>query len=224
LNPPKNRRKERSVANSIYPPEAIGNSQRMAEWDNPRDKDGRIKVQGFRPSTVEAYREALRFKWKAADQGTDVCFLYSVLAQSFNAAQDGLEKIPEARLGANIYQLQMNNQFNYMPQVPRREPLNISNQGISGTIISRAFEAYILLAALRMPHSFCLKDFPELGSNCFKKAILRLKRKGLIEPIEPRTNPRFYRLTLKFLISVANEHGHKISEYNRGYPNGGGLP
>lgn len=199
----------------VYPPEAIGNSERMAEWDSPYDRKGRIKAQNFRPSTIEAYREALRFKWKAKDQGTDICFLYSMLAQSFNVFDDGLKELSSgARVGANVIHFQQNNQFNYMPQVPRREPLNMPNQGISGTIISMAFEAYILLKALRMPHSFCLTDFNELSSNCFKKAIRRLKRKGLIEPKEPRTNPRFYHLTPKFLMSV-------ISEYSHGFPNSG---
>lgn len=194
----------------------------MAEWDSPYNKQGRIKFQGFRPSTVEAYHEALRFKWKAKDSGTDICYLYLMIAQGFNAFDDGLEKISSAKhMGANIIHYQQNNQFNYMPQVPRREPLNITNQGISGTITGMAFESYILLEALHLPHSFCLKDFSELSSNCFKKAIQRLKRKGLIEPIEPRTNPRFYKLTLKFLVSVANEHGYKISEYSHGYPNSG---
>ena len=191
----------------------------MAAWDNPFDRSRRIKFQGFRPSTIEAYHEALRFKWKAIDKGTDICYLYSVLAQAWNVSQDGLEtKNTKNHLGANIINLQMNNQFNYMPQVPRREPLNITNHSISGTVISRALEAYVLLKALYMPHTFCLKDFSELSSNLFKKIIQRLKHKGLIEPMEPRTNPRFYRLTLKCLIPLAKEHGYKISEYSHGYP------
>lgn len=191
----------------------------MDEWDNPYDKKGRIKFQGFRPSTVEAYREALRFKWKARDHGSDICFLYSMLAQAFNAAQDTLKtKNLLGSLGANIINLQMINQFNYTPQVPRRMPLNITNKRLSGTVISRGVEALILLKALRMPHTFSFRDFPELSSNSFKKAIQRLKHQCLIEPMKPRTNPRFYRLTLKFLISLAKEHGYKISEYSHGYP------
>ncbi len=191
----------------------------MDEWDNPFDKNGRIKTIGFRPATADAYRENLRLRWLSKDTGSDTCFLYSMYAQSFNAFHDGVNaKDPKALLGANIFNIQQNNQFNYMPQVPRREPLNISNRAISGTVISRALERYILLGALSMPHTFCLRDFSELSHNCFKKVIQRLKRQGLIESMEPRTNPRFYRLTLKFLIPLANEHGYKISEFNQGYP------
>jgi len=193
----------------------------MDEWDNPFDNKGRIKTIGFRPATVKAYRENLRLRWISKDKGTDTCYLYSTFAQSFNAFIDGVNaQNPKALLGANIFNVQQNNQFNYTPQVPRREPLNITNQGISGTITSRALEAYVLLEALRMPHTFCLRDFPELSSDCYKKVIHRLKRKGLIEPMEPRTNPRFYRLTPKFLTPLAKEHGYKISEFNHGEPKG----
>jgi len=144
-----------------------------------------------------------------------------MLAQAFNEAQDTLKtKNLLGSLGANIINLQMNNQFNYQPQVPRREPLNITNQGISGTVISRAVEAFILLRALQMPSTFSFRDFPKLSSNSFRKAIQRLKRQCLIEPMKPRTNPRFYRLTPKFLIPLAKEHGYKISEYSHGYPVG----
>lgn len=190
----------------------------MAEWDNPYEKDGRIKKQNFRPATIEAYHEALRLKWIARDQGTDICYIYSVLAQSWNAAQDCLKKENPAHIGGNVINLQMNNQFNYMPQVSRREPLNITNKGISGTIYREFLESYILLKALRMPHTFSLHNFPKLSSNSFKKAIQRLKRKKLIEAMEPRTNPRFYRLTPKFLIPLAEEHGYKISLYPLGFP------
>lgn len=218
-----------------YPPEAVGNPKRMEEWDNPHDKSGRIKTSGFRPATVEAYREVLRFKWKVKDLGSDICFLYCSYAQSFNAFQDGLEtKDPKALLGANVINFQQNNQFNYMPQVPRREPdrglLQSSKRGISGTTYRRAMEAYVQLEALRMPPSFCFRDFLEISPNQFRKIILRLKRRGLIEPIEPRTYPRFYRLTPKFLIPLTKEHGykmsallHEISEFNHGAPEEGAL-
>lgn len=99
--------------------------------------------------------------------------------------------------------------------------MNIRNRTISGTVIREALEAYVLLEALRMSHSFCLKDFPEFTYDVFKKIIQRLKRKLFIESIEPRTNPRFYRLTLKFLIPLAKEHGYKISEFNHGEPRRG---
>ena len=191
----------------------------MVEWDTPYDKNGRIKTIGFRPSTEDAYRENLRLKWISQDLGTDTCYLYSVFAQSFNAFNDGItNRNPKALLGANIFNVQMNIQSNYCPQVSRREPLNITNHSIPGTVISRCIEAHILLKALRMPSTFSLLDFPELSSNSFKKAIQRLKRQELIEPMEPRTNPRFYRLTLKFLIPLAKEHGYKISEFNHGAP------
>lgn len=189
----------------------------MAKWDHPLDKHRRIKTIGFRPSTIEAYREALRFNWKAEDEGTSSCYRYFMLIRSFNAFQDGLE-VPKTHLGANTYNIQMNIQSNYTPQVPRREPLHIRNRGVSGTITRRAMEAYVLLEALRLDHTFSLKDFPELSSNIFKKIVSRLKYHGLIKPEEPRSWPRTYRLTMKFLVPLSEEYYYKISEFNLGQP------
>jgi hypothetical protein len=201
----------------LYPPEVVDNPKRIKQWDNPKDKNGRIKTIGFRPSTVKAYREALRFNWKAEDQGSSNCYQYSMLIQAFNASQDRIET-PKKPLGGNTFNIQMNIQSNYTPQVPRREPKPFHKSNTSGTIIKRAMEAYVLLKALPMEHTFTCRDFLELSSNAWKKVISRLKRQGLIKAEEPRSWIRTYRLTLKFLYPLAKEYAYKISEFNLGQP------
>ena len=80
----------------------------------------------------------------------------------------------------------------------RARALRSSNRGISGTTYRLAFEAYVLQRALQMKRSFCFEDIPNLSHNHFKKIILRLKKKGYVVARNPRTCPRFYRLTPKY--------------------------
>jgi len=78
----------------------------------------------------------------------------------------------------------------------------MAKRDISGTTYRAAFESYVLLKALYIQRSFMFRDFLELNHNHFRKTVLRLKNKGLITPTEPRSCPRTYYLTPKFLMHL----------------------
>lgn len=107
----------------------------------------------------------------------------------------------------------LNQQNTFVSQVerPRREamPLSSSRGGHPGTTTSMSrslLEDHILLGALRMHRTFCFLDFPGMEPNQFKKAVLRLRRRGLITAKEPRSCPRFYQITPKFLLQLVPEN------------------
>lgn len=177
----------------------------MKEWDKAH-KGGRINP---RARSKEQHQALLRYKYWCEDNGLDICHLIISHAQSDMAAFDTIKPIKKA--GPIILNLQQQNTFISQVTTPRRitDPglLSMAKRDISGTTYRLAFESLVVLKALQMQHSFCYRDFPEISHNHFKKVILRLKRKSLVSPIEPRTCPRFYRLTPKLLMSlVAREY------------------
>ena len=185
---------------AAYPLEVLDNPKRMKEWDNAH-KGGRI---GPRARSREQHQALLRYKYFCEDNGLDICHLIICHAQSDIAASDKIQPIKKAE--ATIINLQQQNTFISQVVRPRRvaDPglLSMAKRDISGTTYRLAFESLVILKALQMQHSLCFRDFPEIRHNHFKKVILRLKRKGLVAPIEPRTCPRFYRLTPKLLMSL----------------------
>jgi len=184
----------------VYPIEVLGNPKRVREWDNAH-KGGRINP---RARSKEQHQALLRLKYFCEDNGLDICHLIVSHAQSDIAAFDKIQPIKKA--GTTVINLQQQNTFISKVSRPRRVPdpglLSMSKRDISGTTYRGAFESYIILKALQMQHSFCFRDFLEISPNHFKKIISRLKRKGLVSPVEPRTCPRFYRLTPKLLMSL----------------------
>lgn len=183
-----------------YPPEALKNPRRMKEWDNAH-AGGRVQP---RARTKQQHRALLRWKWWCEDQGLDLCHRIISQAQADLAALDEVRTLKTA--GPTIINLQQQNTFISQVERPRRLPdpglLNMAKRDISGTTYRAAFESLVLLKALRMKYPFMFLDFREIKPNHFRKVILRLKRKGWIAPVEPRSNPRTYRLTPKFLMDV----------------------
>ena len=192
------------LSDNSYPPEAIGNPKRMKEWEEAH-KRGELHI---RANSKEEHRQLLRIKWWCQDNGTSTCVIFIDLSRSLLEASDAVQ--PLKRYGSIVVNIQQQNTFVHTVQRFRRvaDPglLSFSKRDISGTTYRLAFEAHIILKALQISHSFCFRDFPELSPKHFRKLILRLKRKGKVASVEPRTCPRFYRLTPKLLMSVMPEN------------------
>ena len=113
---------------------------------------------------------------------------------------------PLKKVGPIVLNLQQQNTFVSQVERPRRSPdpglLNMAKRDISGTTYRAAFESYVLLKALYIQRSFMFRDFLELSPNHFRKIIIGLKNKSLISPTEPRSCPRTYSLTPKFLMQL----------------------
>lgn len=201
-----------------YPQEAMGNQKRIKEWDSLKSKHHiHMKTRN-----LEQAKTHLLYKWWCENNGLDTCHLYISHAQADMEGFNAIKTIPKPEPGTIVF----NQQNTYISQVDRlrrmSEDSSSANKRPSGTtttVLRLAIESYILLKALQMPHSFCFRDFLELSPDLFKKAVLRLKKKDLITTREPRSCPRFYQLTPKFLLSVLSENtrvGHLGPELSEG--------
>jgi len=192
------------LSDNSYPPEANGNPKRMKEWEEAH-KRGELHI---RANSNEEHRQLLRIKWWCQDNGTSTCVLFIDLSESLLEASDAVQ--PLKKHGPMVVNIQQQNTFVHTVQRFRRvaDPgfLSFSKRDISGTTYRLAFEALVILKALQISRSFCFRDFPELSPNHFRKLILLLKRKGKVAPVEPRSCPRFYRLTPKLLMSIMPEN------------------
>lgn len=189
-----------------YPPEALGNPQRMQDWDSAHARG----ILGIRAASREEHQALLRLKWWCEDNGTSTCPTIIGFAMSLLKVDDAVR--PLKKDGPMIVNIQQQNTFIHQTERPRRlTELNstvdsISKGGLSGTTTRIALDSLVLLKALQLQHSFCFLDFLELSPNCFRKVILRLNQRGFIAPVEPRTCPRFYRLTPKLLLRLMPEN------------------
>lgn len=197
---PTERNSDRSRSRKSYPDEALGNPKRMKEWDNTH-AGGRIQP---RARTKEQHQTLIRYKWWCEDNGLGICHLMISHAQADMAGLDEAKRLKKA--GPTVINLQQQNTFVSQIERPRRSPdpglQNKEKRDISGTTYRAAFESYVLLKALHMHQSFMFRDFLEISPNHFRKIILRLKKKDLISPTEPRSCPRTYSLTSKFLMQL----------------------
>ena len=188
-----------------YPPEVIGNPRRQQEWAEAHTRG----LLGIRATSKEEHQRLLRFKWWCEDNGKSTCPIITDLTSSLVAADDAIR--PLKKNGSVIVNLQQQNTFIHQVDRPRRlaDPgsteNSISNGGIADTTTRMAFQSLVVLKALQLQHSFCFRDFLELSPDHFKKVISRLKKKGSVATVEPRTCPRFYRLTPKLLLSLMPE-------------------
>lgn len=168
------------------------------------------KLCNFRVSTHEDYDEWLLFKRNTKALGLDICHINICLIRSWNKALGGKSEMETITTPLNVINLQMQNTFVYQPQRPRREPspsLISSKKLFARTVSSIAAELYLLWKVSGLNRSFSYLDLSELPSNYTRKLILRLKRKGLIKPLPPRTRPRFYVPTVHLVLK-------KVDPYN----------
>jgi hypothetical protein len=176
---------------------------------------------GIRAASREEHQALLRLKWWCEDNGTSTCPTIIGFAMSFIKADDVVRTLKKD--GPMVVNIQQQNTFVHKTERPRRDFESFSKGGVSGTTTRVALDSLVLLKALQMPHSFCFRDFPELRPNCFRKVILRLIRRGFVARVEPRTCPRFYRLTPKLLMRL----DPRILEYDqwltKGLVSRGGL-
>jgi len=154
------------------------------------------KVCNFRVSTQQDCEEWGRFKRNVDFQGLDICHVAMSLIKTWNNGVEGIQKAESLRTpGGNVINIQMQNTFVYQPQRSRRIPdphLISAKRPFARTISSKAAELYLLWKVSGLNRSFSYLDLSELPSDYTRKLILRLKRKGLIKPLPPRTRPRFY--------------------------------
>jgi len=140
----------------------------------------------------------LEFKEEVKDSGLDICYVALSLFQAWLKAVKSVETAT-FRIGSpiTIINLQQENHFEYIVAKPRRLPLPsfCTSKRMSGTLRSRALQAYICEKARELNRSFSFFDFPELGHSLFRKLVLELRKRGKILPLEPRTNPRLYALS-----------------------------
>lgn len=124
------------------------------------------------------------------DLGLDVCRVTIGMCEAFLKG----EEIATIKTPKQVVNLQMNNQFLYQVQKPRRTPysLNVIKPEFRRTFSSILFESYVLIRANELNRSFCFRDFLEIKHSSFRRIIIRLKRKGKIIAHPIRTNPRFY--------------------------------
>jgi len=99
-----------------------------------------------------------------------------------------------------IVQLKQQNTFVYSAITPRRQPKpNSYFKNYFVTFGSRGMaEAYVLQKARDLhkqgQRSFCFRDFHEIKPNSFKQIVFRLRNKGELTTMKPRTRPQFYTL------------------------------
>lgn len=151
-------------------------------------------ICNFRAPDLEHYQIWLNFKEAARDRGLDICYLTLTLCQAWLKGVEGATATYQIATPTQVINLQQQNTFVYSVQKPRRESpeLICSRKEYSRTITSRAFQAYVMEKARDLQRSFSFRDFPELGHGLFRKCVLRLKKRGKVLPLQPRSNPRFY--------------------------------
>lgn len=151
-------------------------------------------ICNFRAPDLEHYQVWLDFKEAARSLGLDICYLILTLCQAWLKANEGTKEATKVSTATQVINVQMQNTFVYNVQKPRRESpeLICSRKEYSRTLRSLVFQAYVMEKARDLQQSFSFRDYPELGHSLFRKCILRLKKRGKILPLQPRTNPRFY--------------------------------
>lgn len=122
------------------------------------------------------------------DEGLDVCRVTLGLTRAFKEGKATIQAYD------HVYNIQMNNQFLYQVQKPKREPYTLTcvKPEFRRTFSSILFEAYVLDKARALSREFSFRDFLELKHDAFRRIVLRLKRKGKVVANPLRTVPRFY--------------------------------
>jgi len=180
----------------------------MANFD-PEYIEPFRKLCNFRVSKYEDYEEWLRFKQNCDVQGVNICHVAISLFKAWNNAIEGIHGAETVTTPLNVINIQMQNNFVYQPQRPRRIPnpsLISSKKPFARTITSKAAELYFLWKVSGLNRSFSYLALSELPPNYTRKLILRLKRKGLIKPLPPRTRPRFYVPTIHVVLKKVNPY------------------
>ncbi len=169
------------------------------------DKKPKNLICNFRAKTIDYWNQWQKYKEHCWNHGLDLCHTTISLTNSFMGLNSEI-KTPNQTMN-----IQMNNQFNYVVQKPRRKPYSLSCvKPEFRRTINRAFvEAYILQRAHEMEREFCFRDFMELEYNAFRRTIVRLKRKHKIKANPIRTIPQMY-----YLPELAPTY-EKGFEYNR---------
>jgi hypothetical protein len=149
----------------------------------------------FRAPTIKEFNEWQQYKEYVKNQGLDICRVTISLTNAFMAGKEGAARVTGQQ--QNV-QIQMQNQFLYQVQQPKREPfsLNCVKPEFRRTFSSILFESYVLDKARRkLKGEFSFRDFLELDHHSFRRIIVRLKKKGLVLAVPKRTLPMFYVLT-----------------------------
>ena len=151
-------------------------------------------ICNFKAPSLKEYNEWQELKRYVKSQGLDICRVTISLTSAFIAGVKGSAAV---RGQGQMVNIQMNNQFLYQVQKPRREPYSLDcvKSQFRRTFSSVLFEAYVLHKAREMRREFSFRDFLELEQPAFHRIVRRLKRKGKIMANPQRTKPRFYFLT-----------------------------
>jgi len=151
-------------------------------------------ICNFRAPNEDLFKRWKTFVQWAKDNGYDVCHITLSLVDSFML---GIEGKSQLRLPQQTINIQMQNNFLYQVEKPRRIPFSLDcvKPEFQKTFSSSLFEAYVLSKARDLNREFCFRDFLELKHDSFRRIVLRLRRKGKIIANPIRSNPRFYYLT-----------------------------
>jgi len=151
-------------------------------------------ICNFRAPDLTHFQIWLDFKEAVRNRGLDICFVTLTLCQAWLKGIKEVTATCQIATPLQVINLQQQNTFVYSVRKPRREPpeLICSRKKYAGTITSMAFQAYIIDKASDLQRSFSFRDFLELRHSLFRKCVLKLKERGKILPLQPRTNPRFY--------------------------------
>ena len=170
-------------------------------------------ICNFRAPDQKHFQIWLDFKEVVQSRGLDICFVSLALCQAWLKSIEETTSTCKIAAPLQIINLQQQNTFVYGVQKPRRQPpeLICPRKAYSRTITSRLCQAYVVEKARDLERSFSFRDFLELGHGLFRKCALKLKRRGKIFPLQPRTNPRFYILRewLPFYPTMTENTGVK---------------
>ena len=157
-------------------------------------KQPKLLICNFKAPSLKEYQEWQEYKRYVKRQGLDICRVTISLTVAFMAGVKGSAAVQAQGHTVNI---QMNNQFLYQVQKPRRKPYSLDcvKSQFRRTVSSILFEAYVLHKARQIRQEFSFRDFLELEQADFHRIVRRLRRKGKIMANPQRTKPRFYFLT-----------------------------
>lgn len=160
----------------------------------PETKKRQNLICNFRAPDQQHFQVWKDFKTTVRSQGLDVCFMVLNLCQGWLKSLESANATHQTVTPTQIINLQQQNTFVYSVQIPKRKPFEIicSHKASIRTLWSLAFQAYVTEKARDIERSFCYRDFAELGHDFFRKCALKLKNRGKILPLRPRTSPRFY--------------------------------
>jgi hypothetical protein len=164
----------------------------------------------FRAPDEEWFEVWLEFKKITKILGLDICFVVLSLCRVWLESQKEGVSTCQLKTATQIIFLTQTNTFNYNVKKPRRErfQLDCSKSLPKCTLCSRAFGAYIIVNARELDREFCFRDFPEIDHGFFRKLILRLRQKGEVITMKPRTLPEFY------ILPEWRDRYHTMSENN----------